>query len=198
MEEERCQHLHPDASLRPKPLPENTAGIIAAIQLCTVEAGGQETAYEHNTGGILRALLDLKFAIAQGSASGASKYIQMNLPADYDAELGSIVRGIALSIDPDGKVRRATSDMDRAHASVIGIAADVDTSKPNQPIVNVVVRGLCPFFATLEPGTFYFLDCDGYLTSEPPVGSGMFLTPMGEAVSPTTLDLQPQIPIELS
>ena len=45
--------------------PENTGGIISAIQACIVAAGGTlTTAYNNNTGGIIQALMALQTAIA--------------------------------------------------------------------------------------------------------------------------------------
>ena len=44
--------------------PENTGGIIAAINACILAAGGTVTSYNNNTGGIIQALLALQTAIA--------------------------------------------------------------------------------------------------------------------------------------
>ena len=50
--------------------PENTGGIISAIQACIVAAGGTLTTdYPKNTGGIISALLALQSAIAGGGLS---------------------------------------------------------------------------------------------------------------------------------
>ena len=43
--------------------PENTGGIIAAINACILAAGGTVTSYNNNTGGIIQALLALQTAI---------------------------------------------------------------------------------------------------------------------------------------
>ena len=57
--------------------PENTGGIISAIEACIVAAGGTlTTAYNNNTGGIIQALLALQTAIG-GLGGGSSVEIEL-------------------------------------------------------------------------------------------------------------------------
>ena len=49
---------------------ENTSGIIAAIVACIVAQGGSVASYPANTGGVIKALLDLKTAISSGGGGG--------------------------------------------------------------------------------------------------------------------------------
>ena len=49
---------------------ENTSGIIAAIVACIVAQGGSVASYPANTGGVIKALLDLKTAIGSGGGGG--------------------------------------------------------------------------------------------------------------------------------
>ena len=56
--------------------PENTGGIIAAINACIVAAGGQMGTYNNNTGGIIQALLELQTAIG-GMGGGSAVEIEL-------------------------------------------------------------------------------------------------------------------------
>ena len=56
--------------------PENTGGIIAAINACILAAGGTVTSYNNNTGGIIQPLLALQTAIAgMGGGSAVSGFL---------------------------------------------------------------------------------------------------------------------------
>ena len=93
--------------------PENTGGIIAAINACIVAAGGQMGTYNNNTGGIIQALLELQTAI--GGMGGGSA-VEIELTA------GEVLnKGEAVYIDSNGKLMKAIQDSTRDIATVAGL-----------------------------------------------------------------------------
>ena len=79
--------------------PENTGGIIAAINACILAAGGTVTSYNNNTGGIIQALLALQTAIA---GMGGGSAVEIELTAGEALSKGDVV-----FIDSDGKLQKA-------------------------------------------------------------------------------------------
>lgn len=190
--------LHPIAELLREDYPENTAGILDALNSVIETAGGERKSYEHNTGGLLKALIDLRFAIATAGIKGGCDYIQLKLPGTYDPAAPPILPGMVVTVGSDGLVKAATSNQTRQLAHVVGVANALDYSDPEQPVVNVVTRGFLDVYQKLKPGEQYFLAEDGYISAKAASGSGAFVVPVGQAVNETTLDVQPGTPLELS
>ena len=93
--------------------PENTGGIISAIEACIVAAGGTlTTAYNNNTGGIIQALLALQTAI--GGLGGGSS-VEIKLTAAENLAIGDVVH-----IDSNGKLAKAIHSSTRDVATVDG------------------------------------------------------------------------------
>jgi len=82
--------------------PENTGGIIAAINACILAAGGTVTSYNNNTGGIIQALLALQTAI--GGMGGGSA-VEIELTAGE-----VLAKGDAVYIDSNGELLKAVHD----------------------------------------------------------------------------------------
>lgn len=170
---------------------ENTAGIIAAITACIVAAGGALTTYPSNTAGIIRALMDLQAAISGGGSGTPGVAVKLPMTAGED-----VSKGDALYVSSvDGFVYKATNTASREQATVLGVAeADAVASAT----VNVIARGPLNGYSGLVVAAEYYLDLAGQITATPPGGGGTFLVHIGQAVSATTLELQPHSPIELT
>lgn len=168
---------------------ENTAGIIAAITACIVAAGGTVTSYPSNTAGIIQALIDLQQALGGGSG-GTGLSVRLPMTAGEGLAVAD-----AVYLDNDGFVYKARSNGSRAQANVLGLcreAAGVGES------VTVIARGRVDGLSGLTPSAEYFLATGGALTPTAPVGSGIYLTMVGQALSATSLDVQPQTPMLLT
>jgi len=170
--------------------PENTKGIIEAINACTVALGGIPVGYPHNTGGIIQALIALEASIGGGSSGGGSS---LTLALDAGE---NVTKGDAVYISgTDGKVYKAESGGTREEATVIGLA-DADAVGGTE--VAVVMRG--KFVSTGTPfsasGNMYLdATAGGLVTTVPTSG---FIVLVGEGLSTTDLDVRIQTPIELT
>ena len=169
--------------------PENTSGIIAAIQACIVAAGGTlTTGYPNNTGGIISALVALQGALG-GGGSGAS--ISLSLTVGED-----VSKGDALYIQSDGKVYKAENDDTREKATVLGFAKE-DALQDNE--VAVVTRGSLENTGSYAATTQYFLsDTAGGVTTTAPSTAGEFSVLIGEGISDDKIDIKISTPILLS
>jgi hypothetical protein len=170
--------------------PENTKGIIEAINACILALGGTVVSYPHNTGGIIQALLALETALA-ASGSGSTALI---IPLTAGEALSS---GDAVYLSSSSsKVYKAENDDTREKATVFGfvnaaVAADGDEA-------SVVVRGkVVTSTSSLTVGTAYYLSSTaGAITATAPSTSGDFTVPVGQAISTTEIDVKTQIPVE--
>ena len=169
--------------------PENTSGIIAAIQACIVAAGGTlTTGYPNNTGGIISALVALQGALG-GGGSGAS--IALSLTVGEDVSTGD-----ALYIQSDGKVYKAENDDTREKATVLGFAK-ADAVQDSE--VAVVTRGALENTGSYASTTQYFLsDAAGAITTTAPSAAGSFSVLLGEGISADKIDVKISTPVELS
>ena len=170
--------------------PENTKGIIEAINACTVALGGIAVGYPHNTGGIIQALIALE-AVIGGGGSGGGSSLTLTLDAGED-----VTKGDAVYISgTNGKVYKAESGGTREEATVIGLA---NADAVGGTAVAVVMRG--KFVSTGTPfsaSTNMYLDATagGLVTTVPTSG---FIVLVGEGLSTTDLDVRIQTPIELT
>ena len=168
---------------------ENTSGIIAAITACIQAAGGLVTSYPANTAGIIQALIDLQNAISGGGAGAQS--VATLLPAIAGESLSV---GDALYIQvSDGRVYKAYSNNSREKANVIGLAKEAVSNPGDQ--LTVVARGPIAGMSGLTAGLDYFLDNNGAVTTTSPSGGGVYSVHIGQAISSTQLDVQPNPPI---
>ena len=107
--------------------PENTGGIISAIQACIVAAGGTlTTAYNHNTGGIISALVALQTAIAGMDESS----LTMELTAATNLAIGD-----AVYIDANGKLAKAAHNSTRDIATVAGLILEAVTANNTAKLI---------------------------------------------------------------
>lgn len=149
------------------------------------------TAYPSNTAGIIRALMDLQLAISGGG--GGTPGVAVKLPMEAGESLN---KGDAIYVSSvDGKIYKATNTTSLEQATVLGL---VEANAVAGNSVNVIARGPLGGFTGLVTASEYYLDLAGSITPTPPGGGGTFLTRIGQAVSATTMELQPQSPIELT
>ena len=167
---------------------ENTAGIIAAITACIVAAGGAVVAYPSNTAGVIQALLDLRSAISTGGSAGVAAFLPVTAGE-------TLQPGDAVYMGVDGLVYKALNTGTRAEANVLGIAREAAAASGS---VVVVCRGKVSGLTGLSTGADYFLGLSGGYSSTAPVGGGVYLTMVGQALSPTEIDVQPQTPLFLN
>lgn len=170
---------------------ENTAGVIAAITACIVAAGGVVVSYPSNTAGVIQALMDLRTAIS-GSSPATATDAQVLLPLTAGESLSL---GDAVYLANDGLVYKAGNATTRSAANVLGLARSAATAST---AVVVVARGKIEGLSGLTPGAEYFLGSSGGYSTTAPTGSGHYLTMIGQALSTTKLDVQPQTPMLLS
>lgn len=170
---------------------ENTAGVIAAITACIVAAGGTVVSYPSNTAGVIQALMDLRTAIS-GSGPVVPTDAQVLLPMTAGEALAL---GDAVYLANDGLVYKAGSTTTRNAANVLGLARAAAAAAG---AVVVVARGKIEGLSGLTPGGEYFLGTGGAYSTTAPTGSGNYLTMIGQALSASTLDVQPQTPMLLS
>ena len=172
--------------------PENTGGIIAAIQACIVAAGGTLTTdYPNNTGGIIRALVALQGALGAGG-SGSSLSVEMTAGED-------VSKGDALYIFSSGKVFRARVDGGRMKANVIGFAKE---DAVLDAVVDVVTRGVLENTSSYHQSTEYFLTgvvgAEGTISSTPITTAGHYSVLIGEGINNDKLDVKTSTPVLLS
>ena len=170
--------------------PENTKGIIEAINACTVALGGIAVGYPHNTGGIIQALMALEAALSGGGSGGSAVSISMTAGE-------ALTAGDAVYINTtDSKIYKAENDDTREKATVMGF---VNADAALDAEIPVVVRGKVTTASTsLSVGSQYFLDATlGAITATAPSVSGDFSAVVGQAVSTTEIDVQTKTPVEL-
>ena len=171
--------------------PENTSGIIAAINACIVAAEGQMASYNNNTGGIIQALMALQTAI--GGMGGGSA-VEIELQAAEDLSVGD-----AVYINSGGQLAKAIHSSTRDIATVAGIVKENVAATALGKLVfsgKVDISGWGS--GSLTPGDRYFLNGDGLLSTAPPTGSGEFVTLVGEALDANTFAINIDTPVELS
>lgn len=170
---------------------ENTSGILAAIISCIVTAGGSVATYPSNTAGIINALMDLELAIAGLVPSISGSAVKLPMVAGE-----SLAAGDAVYVkSSDGRIYKAGNAGTREVATVLGVVESAGSTGAN---LLVIGRGPFSGYSGLTIGAEYYLDVGGGLTTTPPGGGGIFLVSVGQAVSSSRLDVQPQQPIELT
>lgn len=167
---------------------ENTSGVIAAITACIVAAGGTVVAYPSNTAGVIQALLDLRSAISTGGSGGVAAFLPLIAGE-------ALVLGDAVYMGVDGRVYKAMNAGTRAQANVLGIARESAAAAAS---VVVVCRGKVSGLTGLSAGADYFLGLNGGYGSTAPLGGGVYLTMVGQALSSSEMDVQPQTPLLLN
>lgn len=170
--------------------PENTSGIIAAINACITATGGTVTSYNPNTGGIIQALLALQTAIA---GMGGGSAVEIELTAGE-----ALSKGDAVYIDADGKLKKADLALTRDQATVAGlIKEDVAIDQ----LATLVFSGKIELASggfTFTPGDRYFLNTAGTISTTPPSATSNYVVLVGEALDTTTLALNIDVPVLLS
>ena len=170
--------------------PENTGGIIAAINACITAAGGTVTSYNHNTGGIIQALLALQAAIA---GMGGGSAVEIELTAGE-----ALSQGDAVYIDADGKLQKADQALTRDKATVAGL---VKEDVAIDQLAKLVFSGKIDLASggfTFTPGDRYFLGTAGAISTTPPSATNNYVVLVGEALDTTTLALNIDVPVLLS
>lgn len=168
---------------------ENTSGIIAAITTCIQAAGGTVKSYPANTAGVIQALIDLQLAIS-GGGSGSQSVAALSPSTSGEP----LTAGEAVYIKAsDGKAYKATNISTREQANTLGVAKN-SAASADLP-VTVVVRGPFDGYTGLTVGSDYFLDVDGGKTTTAPGGGGLYSVFIGQAISATTMDVQPSSPM---
>lgn len=147
------------------------------------------TSYPSNTGGIIQALIDLQAAL--GGTGTATTGIAVTLPVTAGE---SISKGQALYIATDGLAYVASNVFARQNATVLGFAKTAATT--GQAFI-CVARGRIEGLTGLAPGLQYYLTLSGGITPTAPTGGGMYLVSVGQALSTTALDVDPQPPVLL-
>ena len=178
---------------------ENTSGIIAAIVACIVAQGGSVASYPANTGGVIKALLDLKTAISSGGGGGGgggggsstADTVEVAVTAGHALAVGE-----AVYLHTDGKVYKADNANTRNVAEVFGFvkaAADADAS------VTIVIRGKLTKTSAFSPGQQYWLgSTSGTIATSAPTTSGDFITKVGVGLDANNFVVMIEPPVELS
>ena len=177
---------------------ENTSGIIAAIVACIVAQGGSVASYPANTGGVIKALLDLKTAISSGGGGGgggssSGETVEIAVTTGNDLNASDTVY-----LHTDGKVYKATNSTNRAEATVLGLAkanAGANTQ------ATIVLKGKL----TVTTGAFgasgnqFWLGAAvGSKSTSPPTTSGDFVTSLGIALDSNNFVVMIEPPVELT
>ena len=170
--------------------PENTGGIISAIQACIVAAGGTlTTAYNHNTGGIISALVALQTAIAGMDESS----LTMELTAATNLAIGD-----AVYIDANGKLAKAAHNSTRDIATVAGLILEAVTANNTAKLIftgKINVAGWSQ--GNLTPGARYFLNGSGTISATAPSSANQYVVLVGEALDANTFALNIDVPVLL-
>ena len=170
--------------------PENTGGIISAIQACIVAAGGTlTTAYNHNTGGIISALVALQTAIAGMDESSMT----MELTAATNLAIGD-----AVYIDANGKLAKAAHNSTRDIATVAGLILEAVTANNTAKLIftgKINVTGWAQ--GNLTPGARYFLNGTGTISATPPSSANQYVVLVGEALDANTIALNIDVTVLL-
>jgi len=171
--------------------PENTGGIISAIEACIIAAGGTlTTAYNHNTGGIIQALLALQTALA---GLGGGSAVEIELTAATNLAIGD-----AVYIDANGKLAKAAQNSTRDIASVAGLIMEAVTANNTAKLVfagKINVTGWSQ--GNLTPGARYFLNGTGTISATPPSSANQYVVFIGEALDANTIALNIDVPVQL-
>ena len=170
--------------------PENTGGIISAIQACIVAAGGTlTTAYNHNTGGIISALVALQTAIAGMDESS----LTMELTAAENLAIGD-----AVYIDANGKLAKAIHSSTRDIATVAGMVMEAVSANATAKLSFAGKIDLTGWSGgNLTVGSRYFLNGSGAISTTPPSTGGHYVVFVGEALNANTLALNIDVPVQL-
>ena len=175
---------------------ENTSGIIAAIVACIVAQGGSVASYPANTGGVIKALLDLKTAISSGGGGGGGS-------SSSDTVELSITAGEAVALDDavylhtDGRIYKAINSDTRAKATVIGIVKTGASANNN---ATIVLRGKVTSSGAFgnAGNEFWLSSSGGGLSGLAPTTSGDFVTKIGTALDSNNLLVMIEPPVELA
>ena len=167
---------------------ENTSGIIAGIVACINALGGSVTSYPSNTAGIIQALIDLHAAL-QASSLGP-RYFKREFTAGEAIPIHAVVY-----VGSDGLAYKADNATNAGKATVLGVAQAAAAAGLT---VTVIMQGMVETFSGLTTSAEYYLTLDGGLTTTAPTGGGFYLVTIGQAVSPTVLYVDPQLPVLLT
>ena len=170
--------------------PENTGGIISAIEACIVAAGGTlTTAYNNNTGGIISALVALQTAIAGMDESS----LTMELTAASNLAIGD-----AVYIDANGILAKAIHSSTRDIATVAGMVMEAVSANATAKLSFAGKIDLTGWSGgNLTVGSRYFLNGSGAISTTPPSTGGHYVVFVGEALNANTLALNIDVPVQL-
>ena len=175
---------------------ENTSGIIAAIVACIVAQGGSVASYPANTGGVIKALLDLKTAISSGGGGGggggSADTVELSITAGETVALDD-----AVYLHTDGKVYKAVNNDTRAKATVVGIVKTGASANGN---ATIVLRGKVTSTGAFGgAGNVYWLsNSGGQLSGTATTTSGDFVTKIGTSLDANNLVVMIEPPVELA
>lgn len=176
---------------------ENTSGIIAAIVSCIVAQGGSVASYPANTGGVIKALLDLKTAISSGGGGGgggggSADTVELSITAGESVALDDVVY-----LHTDGKVYKAINNDTRAKATVVGVVKAAANANAN---ATIVLRGKVTSNGAFGAAgnVFWLSNSTGQLSGTPAAATGDFVTKVGTALDANNLVVMIEPPVELA
>jgi len=176
---------------------ENTSGIIAAIVACIVAQGGSVASYPANTGGVIKALLDLKTAISSGGGGGgggggSADTVELSITAGESVALDDVVY-----LHTDGKVYKAINNDTRAKATVVGVVKTAANANAN---ATIVLRGKVTSTGAFGAAgnVFWLSNSTGQLSGTPAAATGDFVTKVGTALDANNLVVMIEPPVELA
>ena len=175
---------------------ENTSGIIAAIVACIVAQGGSVASYPANTGGVIKALLDLKTAISSGGGGGggggSADTVELSITAGETVALDD-----AVYLHTDGKVYKAVNNDTRAKATVVGIVKTAASANGN---ATIVLRGKVTSTGAFggAGNEFWLASTGGQLSGTATTTAGDFVTKVGAALDANNLVVMIEPPVELA
>ena len=176
---------------------ENTSGIIAAIVACIVAQGGSVASYPANTGGVIKALLDLKTAIScggggGGGGGGSADTVELSITAGESVALDDVVY-----LHTDGKVFKAINNDTRAKATVVGVVKTAANANAN---ATIVLRGKVTSTGAFGAAgnVFWLSNSTGQLSGTPAAATGDFVTKVGTALDANNLVVMIEPPVELA
>tara|TARA_Y100000401_G_C8319285_1_gene224298 strand:- start:820 stop:1407 length:588 start_codon:yes stop_codon:yes gene_type:complete len=176
---------------------ENTSGIIAAIVSCIVAQGGSVASYPANTGGVIKALLDLKTAISSGGGGGgggggSADTVELSITAGESVALDDVVY-----LHTDGKVYKAINNDTRAKATVVGVVKTAANANAN---ATIVLRGKVTSTGAFGAAgnVFWLSNSTGQLSGTPAAATGDFVTKVGTALDANNLVVMIEPPVELA
>lgn len=175
---------------------ENTSGIIAAIVACIVAQGGSVASYPANTGGVIKALLDLKTAIGSGGGGsgggGSADTVELSITAGETVALDD-----AVYLHTDGKVYKAVNNDTRAKATVVGIVKTGASANGN---ATIVLRGKVTSNGAFggAGNAFWLSNSGGQLSGTATTTAGNFVTKVGTSLDANNLVVMIEPPVELA